>query len=253
MILPTGGLDGVEETNELLMAMALHAAADHLALDDIEGGEQRGRAMALVVVGHCASPPLLHRQPGLGSVERLDLRFLVDREHDRVRRWVDVKANDLAQLGDEFRVLRELEPTHPVRLQAVRLPDPLHRGNADPGCLTHHAGGPVGRLAGRILRRQGDYALDDRGIERFAAGRAGLVAQQPVHPFLHEPPCQRHTTDLLRPVPRITALVPNPAAVSRMILARQTCFCGLFRFATTASRRVWLAAVTLTTIPLRMR
>jgi len=36
------------------------------------------------------------------------------------------------------------------------------------------------------------------------------------------------------------------------IRARQTCFCGLLRLATTASRRARSAAVALTMIPLRM-
>src|SRR5436305_10991359 len=49
--------------------------------------------------------------------------------------------------------------------------------------------------------------------------------------------CHRHTTDLARPVPRMIALVPRPSAVSRMMFARQTCFCGLLRFATTARMR----------------
>ena len=34
------GLDGVQETNELLMPMALHAAPDDLAVEHIECGEQ---------------------------------------------------------------------------------------------------------------------------------------------------------------------------------------------------------------------
>lgn len=38
------GLDGVEEADELLVAMTLHVAADDGA---VEGGEQRHRAMAL--------------------------------------------------------------------------------------------------------------------------------------------------------------------------------------------------------------
>lgn len=40
-------LDGVEEADELLMPVALHTAADDIALQDIEGGEQGGRAVAL--------------------------------------------------------------------------------------------------------------------------------------------------------------------------------------------------------------
>ena len=34
-------LDNIEETDELLMAMALHVAADHLAVEDVHRGEQR--------------------------------------------------------------------------------------------------------------------------------------------------------------------------------------------------------------------
>ena len=76
------GLDGVEEADELLMPVALHAAADDLALEHVERGEQGRRAVALVVVGHGAAAALLQRQAGLGAVERLDLALLVDRQHD---------------------------------------------------------------------------------------------------------------------------------------------------------------------------
>ena len=68
-------LDGVEEADELLVPMSLHAAADNLAFEDIESGEQRRCAMALVIMGHRAGAALLHRQAGLRAVERLDLAF----------------------------------------------------------------------------------------------------------------------------------------------------------------------------------
>ena len=45
-------LDDIEEANELLMAMALHVAADHRAVEDIHRGEQRRSAVALIVVRH---------------------------------------------------------------------------------------------------------------------------------------------------------------------------------------------------------
>ena len=86
------GLDGVEEADELLVAVALHVAADDGAVEDVQRGEQRGGAVPLVVVGHRAGAALLHRQAGLGAVERLDLALLVDREHDGVRRRVDDRA-----------------------------------------------------------------------------------------------------------------------------------------------------------------
>ena len=63
------GLDGVQETNELLMPRALHAAPDDLAVEHIECGEQGGGAIAFVVVRHRAGPPLLQRQAGLGATK----------------------------------------------------------------------------------------------------------------------------------------------------------------------------------------
>src|SRR5258707_3386918 len=67
------GLDEVQKPDELLMAMALHALADDLALKDIERREQGGDAMALVIMGHGASASLLHRQAWLGAIKRLNL------------------------------------------------------------------------------------------------------------------------------------------------------------------------------------
>ena len=91
--------DRVEEADELLMAVALHAAADDLALQNVERGEQGRRAVAFVVMGHRAGAAFLHRQARLGAVERLDLALLVDREHDCMRRRIDIEADDIANLA----------------------------------------------------------------------------------------------------------------------------------------------------------
>jgi hypothetical protein len=70
--------DGVEEADELLMGMLLHAATEHHAIEHVEGGEQGGRAVALVIVCHGPALAGFERQARLGSVESLDLRLLVD-------------------------------------------------------------------------------------------------------------------------------------------------------------------------------
>ena len=44
-------LDRVEKADELLVPVALQAPADHLALQEVEGGKQGRGAVALVVVG----------------------------------------------------------------------------------------------------------------------------------------------------------------------------------------------------------
>jgi len=51
-------VDGSQEAQELLTAVALHALPDHRPGGDIEGGDQRGRAVALIIMGHGAGAAL---------------------------------------------------------------------------------------------------------------------------------------------------------------------------------------------------
>ena len=69
------GLDGVRKADELLMAVTLHVAPDHRAVEDVERREQRRGAIALVILGHSRATPTLERHAGLGAVEYLDLLF----------------------------------------------------------------------------------------------------------------------------------------------------------------------------------
>src|SRR5690349_6123081 len=93
----------------------------------------RGQAVPLVIMRHRLATAGLDRQSGLGAVERLDLALLVNRQPHRMGRRVDIKPNDVAQLGGKTRIPRALEGAQPVRLQFVLPPDALHRayGNAD--------------------------------------------------------------------------------------------------------------------------
>jgi hypothetical protein len=46
---------------------------------------------------------------------------------------IDIKPDDVAQLVDEVGIVRELELSHPMGLEAVRAPDGLDRADADAG------------------------------------------------------------------------------------------------------------------------
>jgi hypothetical protein len=118
-------LDGIEEADELLVPMALHVAADDGAIEDVEGGEQRGGTVMLVVVRHRPGATRLHRQPRLGTVERLDLA-LVDRENDRMGGRIDVEADYILELLRELRIGRQLEHADTMGRELVGLKDPLH-------------------------------------------------------------------------------------------------------------------------------
>ena len=58
--------------------MTRHAVADHFAVEHAQRGEQCRRAVAVVIVRHCPAAPLLDRQSWLGTIECLELTFLVD-------------------------------------------------------------------------------------------------------------------------------------------------------------------------------
>ena len=115
-------LDGVEEANELLMAMALHVAADYCAVEHIECGEQRCRAVSLVVVGHGSGATFLQRQAGLGAVKRLDLALFVERQNNGVSWRIDIEPDHVAQFVNEAWVVRKLELANPVGLETMAAP-----------------------------------------------------------------------------------------------------------------------------------
>ena len=167
--------------------MAGHALANHRAVEDVESREQGGRAVPDIIVGHCPGPTFFHWQAWLGAVERLSLRLLVDREHEAMGRRVEIQPDHVAQLGGKSWILRQLEVLHPVRLQAVRCPDPLYRAQRHTGGRRHRPAGPVRRLAGRLSERQFDHALDQRRRQRRQSGFSGLLAQQTNNALANEP------------------------------------------------------------------
>src|SRR5690242_14396557 len=246
------GFDRIEKADELLMAMVLHAAADDLALQDVERGKQGRGAMPLVIMRHCRAAALLHRQTGLGAVERLVLRFFVDRQHHRMRRRIDIKTDNVAQLGDELAVARQLELTHAMRLQPMGVQIRCTELTLIPTCLAitwavQWVTSPGGSVCVSATVRSCTVAAS-RGIRD---GRV-LSRSSPSTPCAMKRSCQRHTVTLLLPVWRMIVVVPTPSAVISTMRARHTCFCGVLRSATIAAKRTRSPSLTSTVIPWRM-
>ena len=179
-------LDGVEKANELLMPMALHTATDHRAVEDVERGEQCGGAVAFVVMGERSTSSPLHGQPRLGAIERLDLRFLVDRKHDGMSGRVDIETDDISELAGKVDIIGELEGPKPMGRQPVCFPDPMYARRTDADGIGHHPNGPVGRLTRWLRHGEIQHALHGISGHRRFAGRPGLVAQEPIHTLMHE-------------------------------------------------------------------
>ena len=178
-------LNGVEEADELLMAVALHVLAGHGAVEDVEGGEQRCGAVALVIVRHGSAPAHLHRQAGLGTVQSLDLALFIDGEYERVCGRRHIEPNDILELLDEFWVFGQLELPETVGLQAVAAPDALHRTGRDANGPSHGGRSPVRDLAGRRAEGQFDHPRNGFLQKRRLAGGARLVPQKAIHALAH--------------------------------------------------------------------
>jgi hypothetical protein len=142
--------------------------------------------MALLVMSHGSSAPLLHRQPPLGAIEGLNLALLIDGQDNGMVGRVDVEADDLVQFSGKLRIVGQLELTDPVRLEAMSTPYPLHRAHADPGCLHHRRTGPVTGRRRQACQRQADHTFSHLGAQRRNARPPRLVSPKARSPFVAE-------------------------------------------------------------------
>ena len=78
-----------------------------------------------------------------GSLERLNLTFLVDTKHDRFVRRIEIKSYNIVELLAELFVFAEFERFDKMRLQVVVSPNAGHRGLADTLILGHRPRAPV--------------------------------------------------------------------------------------------------------------
>ena len=203
-------------------------------VEHVDRREQSGRPVSLVIVGHGSGPAFLHRQAGLGAVERLDLALFVDRQDDGVRRRIDVEPDDVAQPVDELRVFGQLELADAVRLKPVRAPMRWTELTLTLAALAIAA--PVQWVASpggaSIVSSTIRSAIEGASL----ATREGRVLsrRRPSTPSAAKRSCQRQTQVFDLPVSRMIAFVPSPPALSSTICARQTCFWAALRSLTRA-------------------
>ncbi len=127
----SAGIDKIEKPDKLLVPVPGHAIADHAAVEHVQGREQRGRAVALVIMRHGPAAALLDRQPWLCPVEGLDLAFLIHTQNQGFVGRIEVKTHDIREFLHEVLVAIELEGFDQMGLQAVVMPDPLNGDATD--------------------------------------------------------------------------------------------------------------------------
>src|SRR6516162_9081254 len=142
------------------MAMPLRTLAPHLALQQFQGREQRGRAIALVIMGQGSAASLLHRKPGLRAIQSLDLALFIDAQHHRLLRWIQIQTDHVGQFLQKARIARKLERFHPMRFQIMAAPDVVYRRLAYSQAPGQQAATPLALALGFRLQGGVDDFLD---------------------------------------------------------------------------------------------
>ena len=129
----------------------------------------------------------------MGTFQGLDGRFLVDTEHNRVVRRVEVQPDDVRNLGRKGRIPAHLIRAGKMRLDAVGAQDVGHAAAGASDRVPQETSRPPAS-PGRRGRQRELHDLLDRlhGDGVVSAARLRTVTQ-PVHALLHEAsPDPRH-------------------------------------------------------------
>ena len=94
------GIDPLEKFQKLLMPMTPMTLPDHFPGRDVQGREQRSRAVPDVVMRLAGRDARAHWQERPRPVQGLDLAFLVHRQDDRAIRRKEIQADDVALATD---------------------------------------------------------------------------------------------------------------------------------------------------------
>jgi len=173
-----GLVDLAQEGQELLMTVARLARSQHRAVEHVQRREQRGRTVALVVVGNTLDIAEAHRQHRLGALQGLALALLVHADYQRVVRRAQVQADHVAQLLDEERVVGQLEAFGAVRLQAEELEVARNAALGDARLSSDRANAPVRRAIGRLGVQRGlDQMRHALVVDHARLARANVVVQ----------------------------------------------------------------------------
>ena len=123
----------------------------------------------------------------VGAIERLNRGLLVDAEHGRVLRRVQIQqADHIGRRGVEVRIVGGQRPFPSMRLEGVRGPDTRDRHMREaPQLRRQFARGPVRRPVTRCMfRRPGQDAC----LNPIGYGIAGKQPRQSIHGKARAPP-----------------------------------------------------------------
>jgi len=180
-------VDLTQEGQELLVAVARLACCEDRAVQDVQRGEQRRGAVALVVVGDALDVTEPHGQHRLSALQRLALALLVHADDQSVVWGTQIEPDHVPQFLDEKRVVGQLEAFGAMRLKPKELEVPLNAGLGDARLGGHRAHAPVrGAVGGLGVQRGLDQLRHALIVDRAGLAGANIVVQ-PSQASLDEP------------------------------------------------------------------
>ena len=149
---------------------------DEFAVQVVQGGEQRDRPVAPVVMGPRPGRPAPQGQARLGALQGLTLALLVATEPDRPLGRVQIQTDHVPEFLRELRVVGHLEGLHHMRLDVVGAPDPVDGVRRQPRRGGHGAHAPS-RPRRRRLGCPEDNVFDLLGGDRGSSPPTGPIPQ----------------------------------------------------------------------------
>ncbi len=190
-IVSHGCVDVIEKRDELFVSMARQALADDRSIQNVERGKQRGGAVAPIVMCLPFGKSTLHRQDWRCPVKRLNLRFLVNAQNQRLPRRAHIKPNNITNFLGELRIGRELERRHAMRLQTMLVPNTRNRGTTNAELRSHRSNTPMRRVFGFRMERRFNDRIDGSLRNRRRSPRTLRIVEHRIHAALGETRTQR--------------------------------------------------------------
>lgn len=131
-----------------------------LAGHDVERRIQSCRATALVIMRSPLNMTGAKLQHRLSAIQRLDLGFLINRQHHGVVWRAQIEPDHINDLLGEVRVVADLECRQSVRLEIGRSPDLSNLPGGNTRILGHQPNALMRRFLGSPLSGQGQNFLD---------------------------------------------------------------------------------------------
>ena len=205
-------------------------AGPDLAGRHVERGKEGGRAVpgiVMAVSGEGAA--VLEPEIALRPFQGLDVRLLVDREHESALGRIKIEADDLRGLGDEIGIVALAPGLPPVE---VDLLGPQEAPDILVADVAQSLGDEPARPAGIALRRRPpQHRQNARSVvssylaEARPPGRGR--SSRPDSPSSAKRMRQWLTVRGIVPRSRAIARVDKPSAAISTIRARNTCRCSL--------------------------